>query len=115
MRDGFRQQVFGKGCARSRCQAVGCAQSRWSADRAVHLAGRQPLQCRRGRVLGVTRPLTCASLWIAYRSQPTLLCRAGAVALLQVAFRKLRQEWIDMGYGVPPESVKPRRGLAPDM
>lgn len=33
----------------------------------------------------------------------------------QVAFRKLRQEWIDMGYGVPPESIKPRRGLAPDM
>ncbi|WIA21123.1 hypothetical protein OEZ85_005438 [Tetradesmus obliquus] len=33
----------------------------------------------------------------------------------QVAFRALRQEWIDMGYGVPPESVKPRRGLAPDM
>lgn len=34
---------------------------------------------------------------------------------LQVAFRKLRQEWIDMGYGVPPEGVRPRRGLAPDM
>lgn len=34
---------------------------------------------------------------------------------VQVAFRKLRQEWIDMGYGVPPESIKPRRGLAPDM
>jgi hypothetical protein len=33
----------------------------------------------------------------------------------QVAFRALRQEWIDMGYGVPPESVKQRRGLAPDM
>lgn len=33
----------------------------------------------------------------------------------QIAFRQLRQEWIDMGYGVPPESVKPRRGLAPDM
>jgi hypothetical protein len=33
----------------------------------------------------------------------------------QVAFRALRQEWIDMGYGVAPESIKPRRGLAPDM
>lgn len=33
----------------------------------------------------------------------------------QIAFRKLRQEWIDMGYGVLPESVKPRRGLGPDM
>jgi len=33
----------------------------------------------------------------------------------QIAFRKLRQEWIDMGYAVPPETVRPRRGLAPDM
>ncbi|KAF8056873.1 ddmC [Scenedesmus sp. PABB004] len=33
----------------------------------------------------------------------------------QVAFRALRQEWVDMGYAVPPESVRPRRGLAPDM
>jgi hypothetical protein len=33
----------------------------------------------------------------------------------QVAFRALRQEWVDMGYGVAPESVKQRRGLAPDM
>jgi hypothetical protein len=33
----------------------------------------------------------------------------------QIAFRKLRQEWIDMGYGVPPETVRPRRGLTPDM
>ncbi|KAF6263226.1 hypothetical protein COO60DRAFT_1267627 [Scenedesmus sp. NREL 46B-D3] len=33
----------------------------------------------------------------------------------QVAFRALRQEWVDMGYAVPPESSRPRRGLAPDM
>ena len=29
----------------------------------------------------------------------------------QVAFRKLRQEWIDMGYGVLPESLAQRRTL----
>eukprot|EP00775_Hariotina_reticulata_P003369 gene3369-3644_t len=33
--------------------------------------------------------------------------------LPQIAFRQLRQEWIDMGYGVPPESELPRRGLLP--
>jgi hypothetical protein len=33
--------------------------------------------------------------------------------LPQIAFRQLRQEWIDMGYGVPPESEVPRRGLLP--
>jgi hypothetical protein len=33
----------------------------------------------------------------------------------QTAFRKLRQEWVDMGYAVPPESVRARRSLAPDM
>jgi hypothetical protein len=31
----------------------------------------------------------------------------------QIAFRKLRQDWIDMGYGVPPESELPRQGLLP--
>lgn len=28
----------------------------------------------------------------------------------QIAFRQLRQEWIDLGYGVPPETELPRRG-----
>jgi phenylpropionate dioxygenase-like ring-hydroxylating dioxygenase large terminal subunit len=32
----------------------------------------------------------------------------------QIAFRQLRQEWIDMGYGVPTESEVPRRGLLPE-
>jgi hypothetical protein len=45
----------------------------------------------------------CVTCWLLY------------FAVLQVAFRKLRQEWIDMGYGVASESLKPRRGLAPDM
>lgn len=29
----------------------------------------------------------------------------------QVAFRQLRQEWVDVGYAVLPESIKKRRGL----
>lgn len=28
----------------------------------------------------------------------------------QVAFRQLRQEWVDMGYAVPPESTSGHRG-----
>lgn len=28
----------------------------------------------------------------------------------QIAFRKLRQEWIDMGYGVQPEPVAKHSG-----
>jgi hypothetical protein len=32
----------------------------------------------------------------------------------QIAFRQLRQEWIDMGYGVPTENEVPRRGLLPE-
>eukprot|EP00878_Enallax_costatus_P003488 GHUV01003701.1.p1 GENE.GHUV01003701.1~~GHUV01003701.1.p1 ORF type:complete len:521 (+),score=199.28 GHUV01003701.1:1499-3061(+) len=32
----------------------------------------------------------------------------------QIAFRQLRQEWIDIGYGVPTEKEMPRRGLLPE-
>ena len=31
----------------------------------------------------------------------------------QIAFRKLRQSWVDMGYAVPTEVEQPRRGLLP--
>ncbi|WIA22778.1 hypothetical protein OEZ86_009732 [Tetradesmus obliquus] len=31
----------------------------------------------------------------------------------QIAFRQLRQEWVDMGYTVPAEDELPRRGLLP--
>jgi hypothetical protein len=34
----------------------------------------------------------------------------------QLAFRKLRQEWVDMGYAAPTERGDPeRRGLATDL
>ena len=54
--------------------------------------------------------LTYAS---APASVPALLCLPQAPDLPQIAFRQLRQEWIDMGYGYPPESELPRRGLLP--
>jgi hypothetical protein len=31
----------------------------------------------------------------------------------QIAFRQLRQSWVDMGYTVPTEEEVPRRGLLP--
>jgi hypothetical protein len=31
----------------------------------------------------------------------------------QIAFRQLRQSWVDMGYTVPTEDELPRRGLLP--
>jgi len=33
----------------------------------------------------------------------------------QIAFRRLRQRWIDMGYGIDPEPTGPGTTLAPDM
>ena len=48
--------------------------------------------------------------------RPDLLPREISVKadLPQIAFRKLRQEYIDMGYGVAPEAVE-RRYTAPDL
>eukprot|EP00879_Flechtneria_rotunda_P001340 GHRR01001490.1.p1 GENE.GHRR01001490.1~~GHRR01001490.1.p1 ORF type:complete len:182 (+),score=48.78 GHRR01001490.1:390-935(+) len=34
--------------------------------------------------------------------------------LPQIAYRQLRQEWVDMGYAVPSEKMLPRRGLLPE-